>query len=404
MIIKNCNIIDCTGRAPYKATVKVTNGLITDIITDCANTIDDDTVIDARDKYLMPGLINSHVHINRRHVSRANGAFRNLGPTVENSTDGRRMMYAAKNAWYELNQGITSMRDLCSVGRSASELKAAFEDGIIRGPRLVVCGKAIACTGGHETHMYKGAVEVDGPDAVMQAVRNEIRLGADFIKLMACGGIAGMPEHENPDMVELTEEEIRAACTAAHDHNKKVTVHAYGIKPVMNSLRGGVDGIEHGVNLNDEALDIMCEHSVYYVPTMTTVTGFIDKERSVGHDELADLITKEVMIKHFESVSRAHEKGILIAAGSDTLGELHKEMYLLEEMGLNRMEVLQTATINAAKELQMDNKIGTLEVGKEADLLLLGSNPLDNLHNLNDVKEVYCRGEHVTYEWMLNLQ
>lgn len=172
----------------------------------------------------------------------------------------------------------------------------------------------------------------------------------------------------------------------------------------MNSLRGGVDGIEHGVNLNDEALDIMCEHSVYYVPTMTTVTGFIDKERSVGHDELADLITKEVMIKHFESVSRAHEKGILIAAGSDTLGELHKEMYLLEEMGLNRMEVLQTATINAAKVLQMDNKIGTLEVGKEADLLLLGSNPLDNLHNLNDVKEVYCRGEHVTYEWMLNLQ
>lgn len=401
MIIRNCNLIDCTGRNPYKAAVKICDGKIVDIQEDMPS---DGETIDAKGAYLMPGLINSHVHINRRHVSRAKGAFRNLGPVVENSTDGRRMLYAAKNAWFELNQGITSLRDLCSVGRTASELKAAFEADVIRGPRLVVCGKAIACTGGHETHMYKGAVEVDGTAAVMQAVRQEIRLGADFIKLMACGGIAGMPEHENPDMVELTVEEITAACRVAHDHNKTVTVHAYGIKPVLNSLYGGVDGIEHGVSLNDEALDIMCERGVYYVPTMTTVTGFIDKERSVGHDALADLITNEVMLKHFESVTRAHQRGILIAAGSDTLGELHKEMYLLEERGLSRMEVLQTATINAAKVLQLDKKIGTIEVGKEADLLLLGSNPLDDLHNLNDVQAVYARGQRVTYEWMLNLQ
>ena len=106
-------------------------------------------------------------------------------------------------------------------------------------------------TGGHETHRYKGAVEVDGPDEVMKATRNEIRLGADFIKVMSSGGIGGMPEREHPNWAELSEEEIAAAVFAAHTHKREVTVHAMGIEPVLAALHAGVDGIEHGTMLNE---------------------------------------------------------------------------------------------------------------------------------------------------------
>lgn len=145
MIIRNCNLIDCTGRSPYRAAIKISDGKILDIQEDLTG---DGETIDAKGAYLMPGLINSHVHINRRHVSRAKGAFRNLGPVAENSTDGRRMLYAAKNAWYELNQGVTALRDLCSVGRTASELKAALEAGVIRGPGWWYAAKPLPAPAG----------------------------------------------------------------------------------------------------------------------------------------------------------------------------------------------------------------------------------------------------------------
>ena len=181
MVIKNCNIIDCTGRAPYQADVLVENGTIEKI----GENLEDLQVYGAAGGWLLPGLVNLHVHINRRNLSRGSGVFRQGAPAIENSRDGIRMLYAARNAWYELRSGVTTMRDLCSVGRTASQLKDAINQGVIRGPRLHVCGLGIAATGGHETHRYPGAVEVDGADPVRTAVRKEIKLGADFIKVMA---------------------------------------------------------------------------------------------------------------------------------------------------------------------------------------------------------------------------
>ena len=158
MIIKNCKIIDCTGRSPYVSDVEIQEGIITNISQDLSG----EEIIDGQGKYLIPGLINLHVHINRRNISRMKNSFRQGAPAIENSSDYHRMLYAQRNAWYELTQGITTMRDLCSVGRTASALKSAIQQKIIRGPRLYVCGMGIAATGGHETHSYKCAVEVDG--------------------------------------------------------------------------------------------------------------------------------------------------------------------------------------------------------------------------------------------------
>ena len=400
MVIKNCNIIDCTGRAPYRADVRVENSRITQI----GENLSAEQMYDARGGWLLPGLVNLHVHINRRNLSRGVGVFRQGAPAIENSADGVRMLYAARNAWYELSRGVTAMRDLCSVGRTASQLKSAIAQGIVRGPRLHVCGMGIAATGGHETHRYAGAVEVDGADAVRKAVRQEIKLGADFIKVMASGGLGGMPEHEHPGWSEFTVEEMKAACQAAHSHNRGVTVHAMGAQPVLYALQAGVDGIEHGAVLTQEALETMASRGVYYVPTASGITAVADKERRGGSWSLAAMMEELVVHPQRESIRKAMEAGILIGAGSDTLGSIPQELLIFESCGMSRYEAIRTATINAARILKNEDRFGTVEWGKTADLLLLEENPLEDLRNIEKVKAVFLGGEMVSEAWMCNLQ
>lgn len=404
MLIKNCNVVDCIGNVKLDAWILIEGERISRVGKGPVPGHDEADTIDAGGGYVLPGLVNLHVHINRRHLSRGTGVFRQGAPAVENSDDGTRMLYAARNAWYELSRGVTTLRDLCSVGRTASTLKNAIASGLIRGPRMVVCGLGIAATGGHETHRYKGAVEVDGPSEVMKAVRFEIKLGADFIKLMVSGGLGGMPEHEHPSWTEFSPDEIKAAVYAAHSHNHGVTVHAMGEGPVMNALLGGVDGIEHGAVLSTEALDIMKDRGVYYVPTMSGITAVADKEARSGNPHLAATMRELVVNPQRESVAKAHERGILIGAGSDTLGSVVDELLLMKECGFTAHDALKTATINAARILGRDHDFGTIEEGKVADLVIVGGNPLANLNNLRDVKQVILGGEVVTERWMCNLQ
>lgn len=400
MILRNVCVIDCAGRAPFTADVEIENGLIRAI----GGHLTGDDGMDCAGKYLIPGLVNLHVHINRRNLSRGSGVFRQGAPAIENSTDGTRMLYAARNAWFELKQGVTALRDLCSVGRTASELKAAISAGLIRGPRLTVCGMGIAATGGHETHRYDGAVQVDGEAEILKAVRREIRLGADFIKVMASGGLGGMPEHEHPGWSEFSVEEMRAACFAAHSHNRGVTVHAMGEKPVMDALIAGVDGIEHGAVLTGEALEIMKKRNVYYVPTASGITAVAAKEEKGGSAALAAMMRELVVDPQRISIRRAHEAGILIGAGSDTLGSVPAELRIFSECGMTNEECLKTATVNAAKILGNADRFGTIEPGKAADLVLLHKNPLKDIKNVAEVSAVFLGGERVTDGWLMNLQ
>lgn len=399
MILKNCTIIDCVGNEPFISDIEIENGLITKI----ENDIQGEKIIDCAGKFLIPGLINLHVHINRRNVSRTQSSFRQGAPAIENGSDYHRILFAARNAWYELSRGVTTIRDLCSVGRTATALKEAFENKIIKGPRIYVCGMGIATIGGHETHRYKGAVEIGEIEKLPQAVENEIHLGADFIKAMASGGIGGMPEHEHPAKPELTEEELRIICETAHKHGKTVTVHAMGAMPVMNSLKAGVDGIEHGAHLSEEALEIMKERGVYYVPTASGIGAVAEKEKRNRNENLANIIFEEVVYPQLESIKKAHKNGILIGAGTDTLGDMISELLVLTKAGLSNLEALQSATLNAAKILGNQN-IGTVEKGKIADLVLLNKNPLDNLNNLKELDTVFFGGEEVNEKWMCNLQ
>ena len=406
ILIYNCNIID--GRSNEEKQdcwVVIEGNKISKISAGKPLQMDADTVIDAKGGFLLPGLVNLHVHMQRRHASRGSELFRIISTNVATGPEAQRILFALRNAWYELSRGITTLRDLSSQTRVSNKLRDYFKDGLFNGPRLVTCGTGVCCTGGHGSHRNTGdAIEVDGQYEVMKAVRREIKEGAEFIKMMVSGGLGGMPDREHPDWTEFTIEEIKAGVAAAHSHNKTVTVHAYGEQPPLTALHAGVDGIEHGTRLTDEAIDIMVERGVYYVPTISGLTELCDREANKGSKEMAKLVHEIVILPQRDSVKRAYKRGVLIGAGTDTLGELVQEIELMQECGMTPMDAIKTATSNAACILQMGDRLGLVQEGYLADLLLIDNNPLEDLGNLRNVNTVIRDGNIVTCEWICNLQ
>jgi len=407
ILIKNCRIFNGEeNELSERSWVLTNNDRIAEIGSgDPDASVSADEVIDAEGQVLLPGMMNLHVHIQRRHVSRGNALFRSGATNVAAGPEAQRILYALRNAWYELSCGITTLRDLTSQTRVSNKLRDYLESGIFNGPRLVTCGTAISCTGGHGSHRnHEDALEADGPYEVAKAVRLEIKEGAQFIKMMASGGLAGMPEHEHPNWVEFTSEEFEAGVQAAHSHNKTVTVHAMGELPPLTAIKAGVDGIEHGTKLTDETLELMKERGVYYVPTMSGITALADREAEKGSMEMAELVREVVVWPQRDSVRRAYQKGILIGAGTDTLGELVHELELMEECGMTRADAIKTATANAAVIIGKGDVLGKIKKGYIADMFLVRENPLDDLANLRKVEKVICRGTVVTGDWLCNLQ
>lgn len=396
-LIHDCTIIDVERmRKIESASVLVRDEMISQIFETKVNpvTVEDvDAIIEAKGRYLMPGMINLHVHIQRRHLHLpGKGVFRQGAAVLENSSDMRRMVFAIRNGLYELHHGVTTIRDCCSKARLNNEYRDCVKDGLIDGPTVVSCGLGIASTGGHETHRYPGAVEVDGPDEVRKAVREEIKRGADFIKFMGSGGLGGLPEHEHPYWVEMSLEELQAGIAEAHNRMKTCTVHAMGKKAVEFAVRAGMDGIEHGTNLDEDLVELMLENQVYYVPTMSGIAAVAQREYDGGSKELAGFIRQLVVDPQFESVGLAHGKGLLIGAGTDTLGDMVTELSMFVACGMKAIEALRTATINAAKILAKEQSIGSIAEGKRADLFLVDKDPLESVEHLRSIEWVMKDG------------
>lgn len=399
-LIHNCHIIDVDRMGTIENAAVLINGdsiekiIESSVDNNLKNSVD--IRIDAGGGYLVPGLINLHVHIQRRHLHLpGKGVFRQGAAVLENSSDMRRMVFAIRNGMDELYHGVTTIRDCCSKARLNNEYRDCIRDGLTQGPSVISCGLGIASTGGHETHRYPGAVQVDGPDEVRKAVREEIKQGADFIKFMGSGGLGGLPEHEHPYWVELSLEELHVGIAEAHNRMKTCTVHAMGKRAVEFAVRAGMDGIEHGTNLDEELVELMLENTVYYVPTMSGIAAVAQREHDGGSKELASFIRKLVVDPQFESVVLAHKKGILIGAGTDTLGDMVTELMMFVECGMSTMEALRTATANAARILGKTDSIGSIDVGKQADLFLVNQNPLESIGNLKSIEWVMKAGQKI---------
>ena len=389
-ILTNCTVIDCTGEPPKKdVTVVIEGEKVAELkpgIYQPTGGEEEVRVVDLNAGYVIPGLWTVHTHVGAIFPDAKRLTFR------ESTAD--RTIRAGRNAMDALRVGITGIRVVGEQDYIDLAWKRAFDTGVFVGPRLFVCGNAMIATGGHG-HGLAFCLEVDGPYEMRKAVREQLKHGVDQIKLCVTGGVA--TAGETMDESQLFLDEIQAATTVAHQKGKRVCVHAGGPGGVKTAIRGGVDCIEHGYYLDDEAIEMMAEQGTFYVPTMF-VTQYKEFMRKSGMFEYQIEKAKGAAEAHREGFQKALEAGVKIACGADSspIGE-HTlvEIEQLVKAGMTEMEALMAATRTSANLCGVADQLGTIEVGKLADLIAVSANPLEDISNIRELKLVLKGGNLV---------
>jgi len=407
ILIRSCRLFDSVSLEVHPdVSVLIEGDRIARIETGKSGGPPADEMIDGADCTIIPGLFNLHTHPQRRHA-------RFMGPTspfrigaaaVERLPNTQRLLWAIQNSWQELvEEGVTTMRAAGSKDFLNIELRDVFESGPFRGPRIVSTGPILAITGGHGTRGLDGGMEVDGEDEVRKAVRRTLKEGADWIKLCVSGGLAGIHKGDHPSIVEFTPGEVRAAVEEAHKRGRKVMVHGMAAESVKMAVEAGVDCIEHGNLLDDEAITMMAKRGVSFVPTMSGIQRVYERERDGGSAEIAEML-REVIAPQADAVAKCIEDGILIGTGTDTLGSIHREIGMLADCGMSRSEALSAATYRSAQILGLEEEVGRVAEGQIADLLVLEGDPVSDLGALGRIREVICRGRRITWKYLARSQ
>jgi imidazolonepropionase-like amidohydrolase len=324
-------------------------------------------------RMLMPGFIDCHVHLCLD--GSADPVTLLMGEPLPLTT-----LKAARFARQTLMAGVTAVRDLGGKDGVDLIIRDAIRSGLIPGPRMLASGRLICMTGGHGWQMGR---EVDGPDEVMKAAREQVRAGADVVKFMATGGV--MTPGVEPGSEQFTEEELRAGIHEAHKAGRKTATHAMGTQGILNALEAGIDSIEHGVYLDEETISLMVKRDVPLIPTISALYHILTKGVEAGIPAFA--VDKTIRVKpfHLESVRMAHEAGVRVAMGTDAgtpfngHGENLGEVERLVEVGYSPMEALESGTRIAAQVLGQEKELGTIEEGKLADLIVVEGNPLEDV-------------------------
>jgi len=384
--IENVNVIDGQGGLIANATVRVGDSIIQEVSTaaDLKPSAQNYEIIDGRGRWLMPGLVNCHDHLLNKSLrtiedgSTDATAVKAWRMQMFLSSPGYLALECAKNAQWELEQGVTTIRELggpavpdqVSPTYTNVDLRDAIASGL-KGPRILACRLAITMTGGHG-HPWYGIREADGTEEVRKAVREQLKGGADVIKIMSSAGTANYP-HEHPGMTEFTVEELSVAVKEAHRRETPVTTHAMSDEAVRNALKAGIDTIEHGFLINDETAKMMAEAGASFVPTATVCKRIATS----GSGPMAELFGK-ALPGYGERVIRAVEMGIPVGVGTDSRHTMLEEMDTLSGFGMTPMDVLTAATSIGAKICSLSN-VGVVAEEYIADLILMDSNPLEDL-------------------------
>lgn len=388
-----------SGKYLSEMTVVVSGNKIVDIQKGFIVTkTKEDVIIDLKQKTVMPGLIDMHVHIEHQ-MSPA----RYIEEYTLNEAD---VAFNSVNfAKVTLLAGFTTVRDLGGSGVNVS-LRNAINSGKIPGPRIFTAEKALATTGGHAdpTNGSKRELLGDpGPkegvvnsiDDAKKAVRQRYKNGADMIKITATGGVLSVAKSgQNP---QFTVEEIKAITQTANDYGMHVAAHAHGNEGMQRAVLGGVKTIEHGTLMSEKTMDLMIAHDAYLVPTMTAGKEVSEKAKIKGfYPELIVPKALEIGPKIQSTFAKAYKKGVKIAFGTDAgvfdHGKNGKEFGYMVEVGMPVTKAIQSATIVNAKLLKMDAEIGTIEVGKMADIIAVNQNPKQNVHTMENVSFVMKNG------------
>lgn len=346
-------------------------------------------IVDLSGKYVMPGLINSHVHITLEPVGDPFGL-------INSESHAKTTIRAVANLKKHLYSGTTFFRDLGAPAGLDFALRDAVNEGLIEGPQFLAVGKCITMTGGHGWSIGR---EADGADELRKAAREQLKAGADLLKIMATGGVT-TPGVE-PGSPQLSMEEMKAAVEEAHKAGKKTASHAQGTQGIKNAILAGIDSIEHGIYLDDEAIELMIKNDVYLVPTLVAPYFIVEYGTEAGIPQYAVDKAKAVMDTHRESFAKAYKAGVKIAMGTDagTPFNFHDgaphELILMVKSGMSPMDAIVSSTKGSADCLGILDDYGTLESGKFADFLVLDDNPLDNLDTLFNINSVYKLGKKV---------
>jgi imidazolonepropionase-like amidohydrolase len=367
----------------------VEDGTIVDVLDAAASVPASATRIAAEGKVAIPGLIDCHVHL-----CYDGDPSRFTAPTEK---PGMLAALAMKAMREQVAAGVTTVRDCGAPDGMVIQLRDAVDQGLIFGPRIVAAGRMLTMTGGHGWQI--GRI-VDGVDSATRGARAEIAEGADFIKLMATGGV--VTKGVQPEQVTLQPEEIAAIVRAAHEAGRRVTAHSTGAQGTKNAIRAGIDSIEHGVNLDDEAVSMLLEQGTILVPTLLAVRRIVARRDSVPAWMAEKAIAAQALHEH--SIRLAVERGVRIAAGTDAgtpfnpHGSLPDEVQALTDVGLTPGAALAAATLGGARNLGIANVTGTIEPGKAADIVLLDGDPTVDLAVLRSPSQVIVRGRIWTPE------
>lgn len=338
---------------------------------------------------VMPGLIDPHVHLFLEGISDTKA--RTLRWQEDKETT---LLRAVNNLRRTIRQGVTTVRDLGGPYEINTFLKKAVNQGIISGPRLLTARQAISITGGH--FHYAGGREADGPDEMVKAVREQVKGGADCIKIMMTGSVNFL--RQDAGVVELSLAEAKAAVNEAHRLEKTVAIHANGIPGVRQALAVGVTTIEHGALIDEATTDIIADSTAYWIPTLAPFERMLDYGRTHQAKTLPPEGVENVYLRHKAMVARAYLSGARIVAGTDAgalgveHGDLWREICLLVECGLPATAALQAATGLAAQAIGASAEVGTIQIGKRADLLVLTGNPLTDITCIRNVAKVIKDG------------
>ena len=355
----------------------------------------DATVIDAMGGSILPGLIDAHVHFMLEYPDILRGLL--TPPSL-------RLLQTIPRLRATLEAGVTTVRDAAG---SPAGLKMAVERGIIAGPRIQVAITLICQTGGHGDGYYPCCIDIgffgahfydvpngvaDGIEEIRKTVREVLRAGADWIKLAITGGV--LSAADAPTSSQLTVEEIATAVYEAAAQEKRCMAHAQSMQGIKNALLAGVTSIEHGVHLTDELIDLMLQKDAYLVPTLSAPLAFA--KFSQEHPDLVSPVmaakSESLVEAHRQSFRRAVEAGVRIAMGTDSgvgrHGENGQELQLMVENGMTPMQAIIASTSNAARLLRLEDSLGTLEVGKLADVIIVDGDVLSDISKIADPANV----------------
>jgi len=387
-----------SGQVLTEMSVIVTGATVTAVQKGYAPAAAGDKTIDLKNRTVLPGLIDSHVHLELQ--TRPNQQLLHFTEGTAEAAFGS-TVYAKTT----LMAGFTTVRDVGGTGVNIA-LRNAIRKGIVVGPHVLTAGKIISSTGGHgaPTHGYRDGLYTepsftetvaDGKDACIKAVRQMYKEGADLIKITASGGVLSL--EKDGTGAQFSDEELKAIVATARDYGMPVAAHAHGAEAMKRAIRAGVTSIEHGTYMDDEAIALFKQYGVWYVPTIIAGKSVADSAKKAGYYP-AVITGKAIAIGPViqGTFAKAYKAGVKIAFGTDAgvyaHGKNWMEFIYMTEAGMPALEAIKCATVNASQLLGISDKAGTLEPGKWADIIAVEGDPTKDIHAMGQVRFVMKEG------------